>query len=171
MTGIDSSSKMLELAKRRLGDGAVLQLVDLRDPLPFADAAFDDVIASLVLHYLENWSAPLAELRRVLIRGGRLIVAVDHPMMSQMQAPAGAEYLTVRSWSFEWTIGGERAPMTFWHRPLHAMTDAFTSAGFRIAAISEPPLSPSARETFPDQVASVPMGGFVGFLFFVLEAV
>jgi hypothetical protein len=27
--------------------------------------------------------------------------------------------------------------MSFWHRPLHAMTDAFTAAGFRIAVISE----------------------------------
>jgi hypothetical protein len=28
--------------------------VDLAAPLPFADAKFDDVIASLVLHYLED---------------------------------------------------------------------------------------------------------------------
>jgi SAM-dependent methyltransferase len=39
---------------------------------------FDDVIACLVLHYLQDWTAPLAELRRVLRPGGRLIVAVDH---------------------------------------------------------------------------------------------
>lgn len=30
-------------------------MVDLRDPLPFDDGAFDDVVASLVLHYLEDW--------------------------------------------------------------------------------------------------------------------
>lgn len=171
VTGIDSSSKMLDLARRRLGDDAALQLADLRDPLPFPDAAFDDVIASLVLHYLEDWSAPLTELRRVLTSGGRLIVAVDHPFVSQMQAPPGADYLALQPWSFEWTFGGQTAPMTFWHRPLHAMTDAFTAAGFRIAVISEPPLAPSAREAFPDQVADIPSGAYRGFLFFVLEAV
>ncbi|TWF76519.1 methyltransferase family protein [Pseudonocardia hierapolitana] len=171
VTGIDSSSKMLDLARRRLGDDAALQLADLRDPLPFPDAAFDDVIASLVLHYLEDWSAPLAELRRVLTSGGRLIAAVDHPFQSQMQAPPGADYFALRPWSFEWTLGGRTVPMTFWHRPLHAMTDAFTAAGFRIAVISEPPLAPGAREAFPDHLADMPSGAFLGFLFFVLEAV
>lgn len=46
--------------------------------------------------------------------------------------------------------------MTFWRRPLHAMTDAFTAAGFRINVISEPPPSPDARELFPDLFAKSP---------------
>src|SRR5215472_2834673 len=66
VTGLDSSAGMLELARRRLGDDADLRVADLGSPLPFPDGAFDDVIASLVLHYLEDWTAPLAELRRVL---------------------------------------------------------------------------------------------------------
>ncbi len=32
--------------------------------------------------------------------------------------------------------------LTYWHRPLHAMTDAFTADGFRISVISEPPPPP-----------------------------
>ncbi len=72
VTGFDSSTKMLELARRRLGTGADLQAADLGSPLPFPDGAFDDVIVSLVLHYLEDWTAPLSELRRVLRPGGRL---------------------------------------------------------------------------------------------------
>ncbi|OLL75670.1 methyltransferase [Pseudonocardia sp. Ae168_Ps1] len=171
VTGVDSSSAMLALARRRLGDDAALQLIDLRDPLPFPDAAFDDVIASLVLHYLEDWSGPLTELRRVLVPGGRLIVAVDHPFQSQMQAPSGADYFALRPWSFTWNLGGRTAPMTFWHRPLHAMTDAFTAAGFRITVVSEPPVAHGAREAFPDQVATMPSGAFLCFLFLVLEAV
>lgn len=35
-------------------------------------------------------------------------------------------------------MGGQTALMSFWHRPLHAMTDAFTAVGFRICVISEP---------------------------------
>src|SRR5215469_3775633 len=106
VTGIDSSAKMLELARQRLGASADLHLADLGSPLPFADGAFDDVIASLVLHYLEDWTAPLAELRRVLTPGGRLIVSVEHPFSSQMQAGRGASYFATRKWSFEWTLGG-----------------------------------------------------------------
>ena len=46
--------------------------------------------------------------------------------------------------------------MSFWHRPLHAMTDAFTAAGFRISVISEPAPAPAARELFPDDIAAKP---------------
>lgn len=66
MTGIDTSTGMLEVARRRLGADAALQVADLRNRLPFADGAFDDVVASLVLHYLEDWGPALTELRRVL---------------------------------------------------------------------------------------------------------
>ena len=82
VTGIDSSAGMLALARRRLGDDVALHVVDLRDRLPFADGAFDDVVASLVLHYLEDWGPTLAELRRVLRPGGRLIASVDHPFVA-----------------------------------------------------------------------------------------
>lgn len=44
VTGIDNSTAMLQAARRRLGDGADLQLVDLRSPLPFPDGVFDDVM-------------------------------------------------------------------------------------------------------------------------------
>ena len=167
VTGIDSSTKMLELARKRLGAGADLYLADLGSPLLFPDGAFDDVIASLVLHYLEDWTAPLAELRRVLTPGGRLIVSVDHPIVFKLVNP-GADYFATRKWSFEWTLGGHTALMTFWHRPLHAMTDAFTKAGFRISVISEPPPAPGARELFPAELEAKPR--FLCFLFFVLEA-
>src|SRR5215813_3454113 len=66
VTGIDKSAAMLELARRRLGDGADLRVAELGSPLPFLDDTFDDVTASLVLHYLEDWGPALAELRRVL---------------------------------------------------------------------------------------------------------
>ena len=39
----------------------------------------------------------------------------------------------------EYTFSGQNAVLTYWHRPLHAMTAAFTEAGFQIAVISEPP--------------------------------
>ena len=170
MFGIDLSPGMLEVARRRLGDGADLQVADLRDPLPFPDNAFDDVIASLVLHYLEDWAPTLAEFRRVLTAGGRLIVSTDNPfIIHTMQRMAGnqSNYFATYNWTEEWTMGGEAVPMSFWHRPLHAMTDAFTAAGFRISAISEPQPVPAARELFPDEFRALSTSP--SFLYFVLE--
>lgn len=49
-----------------------LHTADLRSLLPFPDAAFDDVVASLVVHYLErravNWASMLLSLE--LLVGG-----------------------------------------------------------------------------------------------------
>ncbi|UUV32422.1 class I SAM-dependent methyltransferase [Amycolatopsis roodepoortensis] len=168
MTGFDSSAKMLELARRRLGDDAALQVADIGAPLPFPDGAFDDVIASLVLHYLEDWTAPLAEIRRVLKPGGRLIMAVNHPLIFKLVHP-GADYFQTAKWSDEYVFDGRKAVLTYWHRPLHAMTDAFTAAGFRTAVVSEPPPAPGAHERFPEDLAG--KTAFLSFLFFVLEAV
>lgn len=169
VTGFDSSPAMVELARRRLGADAELHVAELGQPLPFADGAFDDVVVSLVLHYLRDWTAPLAELRRVLKPGGRLILSVYHPTVYKVGYP-DANYFAVTEFSEEYTLNdGNTMVLTYWHRPLHAMTDAFTGAGFRISVISEPPFSPDTpRELLPPHLAD--RTAFLCFLFFVLEA-
>lgn len=170
VTGFDSSAKMVELALRRLGADAPVQVADIRFPLPYDDGEFDDVVVSLVLHYFEDWTAPLAELRRVLRPGGRLIVSVNHPFVFKW-FNRDADYFATVKHSEEYTFAGQKAVLTYWHRPLHAMTDAFTAAGFRTAIVSEPPPAPGARELFPDALSASKSGAFLSFLFFVLEAV
>ncbi|MFI9597447.1 class I SAM-dependent methyltransferase [Nonomuraea sp. NPDC052265] len=175
VTGIDASAGMLEPARRRLGADADLRVADLADPLPFPDDAFDDVIASLVLHYLEDWGPTLAELRRVLRPGGRLLASVEHPLaitITQHTAGERPSYFGVRERIEEWTMGGQTARLGFWDRPLHAMTEAFTAAGFRISVISEPPFVPEARELFPEELREIEptRTRFLAFLFFVLQA-
>jgi len=169
VTGVDASPAMVELARQRLGGDADLRVADLGGPLPFADAEFDDVVASLVLHYLEDWGGPLSELRRVLRPGGRLMVSVNHPCAYAIVYPE-ADYFAVTEYSEDYTFDGDVTWLTFWHRPLHAMTDAFAAAGFSITTVSEPPPAPDT----PPEV--LPPGleegrSFMCFLFFVLEAV
>ncbi|MDP4505929.1 class I SAM-dependent methyltransferase [Nonomuraea turcica] len=167
VTGIDSSAGMLALARRRLGDDAALHVVDVRDPLPFADGAFDDVVASLVLHYLEDWGPTLAEMRRVLRPGGRLIASVNHPFVEHLAQNPRPSYFATTSYTDAWTFNGQSYPMTFWTRPLQAMTAAFTTAGFRLAVISEPQVDPAARELFPDDFQD--FADKLAFLCFVVE--
>jgi SAM-dependent methyltransferase len=168
VTGLDASAAMVDLARQRLGEDADLHVADLGAPLPFADAEFDDVVASLVLHYLEDWAGPLAEVRRVLKPGGRLIVSVIHPSVYAIVYPE-ADYFALTRYSEDYTFDGQSAVLTYWHRPLHAVTNAFTAAGFRIATVSEPP---PAADTPPDLLPPDLEEGrsFLCFLFFVLEA-
>ena len=169
ITGFDSSPAMVALAQRRLGTDTTVLVADLSEPLPFRTGEFDDVVASLVLHYLEDWSGPLAELHRVLKPGGRLIVSVNHPVIRPVVYP-DEDYFVTSPYTEDYTFDGQTVYLTFWHRPLHAMTDAFTRAGFKISVISEPPFSPETpRELLPPDLGD--RTAFLCFLFFVLEAV
>ena len=49
-----------------------------RDPLPYADAAFDIVTCSEVIEHLENFRALLREAHRVLRPGGTLVLTTPN---------------------------------------------------------------------------------------------
>ncbi|WP_411711534.1 class I SAM-dependent methyltransferase [Lentzea atacamensis] len=170
VSGFDLSRGMLDLARRRVPD-ADLRVADLAAPLPYADAAFDDVVVSLVLHYLEDWGPSLAELRRVLRPGGRLLISVDHPFAMHMIHRAEGRrtnYFETYNYTETWDHTGEPVQMSFWNRPLHAMTNAFTAAGFTVAGIAEPFPVPEAQAKFPEHYAALTTSP--SFLFFVLTA-
>lgn len=169
VTGFDASPAMIRLARTRLGDEADLQVADLTQPLPYEDEAFDDALAVLVLHYLEDWSRPLAELRRVLKPGGRLVVVVNHPVIPPVMYPE-VDYFATVPHKEEYDFDGVSATLTIWYRSLSAMSESFTAAGLRILAISEPPVSPDTPPELLPSSTSDPTR-FLGFIFFVLEAI
>lgn len=173
VAGFDASPAMIQLARERLGDEADLKVADLTLPLPYADEVFDDALAVLVLHYLEDWTGPLAELRRVVKPGGRLVVVVNHPAIPPVMYPEIDYFATVPN-AEEYEFDGVSATLTIWYRSLSAMSESFTAAGFRITAISEPPVSPetprdllSASDSDPTRLIT----RFIGFIFFTLEAI
>ncbi|MFF9564361.1 class I SAM-dependent methyltransferase [Leifsonia sp. NPDC014704] len=169
MSGFDGSPAMIELARRRLGDQVPLHVADLASSLPFADDAFDDVMASLVLHYLEDWTGPLGELRRLIKPGGRLIVSVPHPLVRVFTNP-DEDYFATRRYTEEYDLAGKEVVLEHWHRPLHAMTDAFTGSGFEVAVISEPaPSSDTPSDLLPPRIRNGLTTSFLAFIFFVLR--
>ncbi|GAB3665162.1 class I SAM-dependent methyltransferase [Nocardioides korecus] len=167
VTGFDVSAGMVDLARARLGDDVDLQVLDLAGPLPYADAQFDLVTASLVLHYLPDWAAALTELRRVLRPGGRVLVSVNHPTIFPLVYPE-KDYFAVTEYAEDFVFDGETVWLTFWHRPLHLMVSAFVDAGFNVRGVGEPPPSPDTPPALLP--ATKPTGRFICFLFFDLEA-
>ena len=76
LTGVELSPKMLAIACRRareLGVKAKLRVGDAQN-LDFPDASFDAVVATLALCTIPDDRRAVAEARRVLRPGGRLIL-------------------------------------------------------------------------------------------------
>ncbi|SED13687.1 Methyltransferase domain-containing protein [Nocardioides exalbidus] len=167
VSGFDLSAAMIEIARRNLPD-ADLRVHDLAEPLPWDDDTFDIVVASLVLHYLPNWSDPLSEFNRVLGPRGRLLISVNHPGAFPIVHP-DLEYFGVTKYTEDYEFAGRSVDLTFFHRPLSTMATSFAEGGFRIVGIHEPPADPDTPvEVLPRGVE--PGGQFLGFLFFDLEA-
>jgi glycosyltransferase involved in cell wall biosynthesis/SAM-dependent methyltransferase len=78
VVGLDYNPEALALARSRAADPrAEYHQWDLNQtPLPLADGRFDVVVCLEVLEHVREQRALLAELRRVLKPGGRLIVSV-----------------------------------------------------------------------------------------------
>jgi ubiquinone/menaquinone biosynthesis C-methylase UbiE len=81
LTAGDISRAMLAEAERAFGERGIrwAPLEAASPALPFADAAFDAVVASSVLEYVPAIDATLAELARVVRAGGFVLATVPNP--------------------------------------------------------------------------------------------
>ena len=69
ITGVDADPRMVKAAKSR-GIGAHHAMAER---LPLDDASFDAVFSNAALHWVRDQDAMMAEVRRVLRRGGRFV--------------------------------------------------------------------------------------------------
>lgn len=79
VVGLDFSAGMLEQAHGRLGSSGTGLVRGDATRLPFADAAFDAAVSTEAFHWFPDQDAALAEIRRVLRPGGRLLLALVSP--------------------------------------------------------------------------------------------
>jgi ubiquinone/menaquinone biosynthesis C-methylase UbiE len=166
VTAMDVSPEMVRLAADRLGARARVLVADLMDPLEFAaDASVDLVVASLVLHYVADWTEPLAEFHRILKPGGAVVFSTHHPAMD-WQLHSRDDYFRTVQVTETWHKDGQPYEVTFWRRPLTAITAAISSAGFLIDRLVEPAPLPSLQQHDPrayDKIRTGPR-----FIFFRL---
>ena len=123
---VDESSAMLAAARKRLGDSDTVDVRSGRlEDLPIDDASVDAAILSLVLHFVVDPSAVIAEASRVLRTGGLLLVVDMLPHERE-------EYRT--SMGHLW-LGFAESQITRW----------FEDAGFTTPRVVPLPPDPQAK--------------------------
>jgi SAM-dependent methyltransferase len=162
VVGIDLNPRLIERARERLADRAEFRVADIAQPLPFEDASFDVVAASLVLHYLASWGPPLREFARILRPGGRFVMSTHHPTHDLEIAPPGASYFDTVLMTDTWQVGGRAYDVRFYHRPISAIVDALADAGFLVERIPEPiPDQARFSPDLYDRIVKVPWFLFI----------
>ncbi len=136
--GLDREPRLVELARQRLGGSARAEVADLERPLDVVPTGgINVVVASLVLHYIENWAPLLAELRRCLVPGGVLVFSVHHPITGWLLSDR-ADYHRTELVSEDWDWGGQCVTATFYRRSLSSIFGSLRKAGFEIDVVDEP---------------------------------
>jgi SAM-dependent methyltransferase len=151
VVGLDASPAMASAAAAHPTVGGPVVIGDAA-ALPFPDAVADCVVAFMSLQDVDAMEAAVTEAARVLSPGGRLIMAITHPLNTAGNFMADHDgdsppFVIHGSW-FEREARADTCErngltMTFHseHRPLHDYTDALADAGFvieRLREVNEP---------------------------------
>lgn len=145
LIGVDAEPRMIELARQRHGTAATFAVADLAAPplTMVADNSIDVVVASLVLHYIADWSPLLSDLGRCLVTGGQLVFSLHHPITGWLLSDR-SDYHRIERVSETWNWYGQEVIARSYRRPISAIFTALRAAGFAIDAVEEPRIEPPA---------------------------
>jgi SAM-dependent methyltransferase len=144
VTGVDGSETMVEAALAADPDGEYL--VADAGALPFANGHADLVVAFMSLMDVDEMPTALREVARVLEPGGRLALAVVHPLNSahvlDREHPEDnlvlvPDYFERRRYRIAADRDGLRATFESRHWTLQDYFEALLGAGFSVEALRE----------------------------------
>ncbi|MGH2728894.1 MAG: tyrosine-type recombinase/integrase, partial [Actinomycetota bacterium] len=143
VVAIDAAPTLAALAQEAGG-----QLVAVGDAnrLPLASHSVDLAVAFMSLQDIEDLEGAVAEVARVLIHGGRLCIAIAHPIRSaghfvskrSDSAFTLTSYFDSRPWPWRSQHSGMELELPAVHRSLETYAEALEREGFGIEAVREP---------------------------------
>jgi ubiquinone/menaquinone biosynthesis C-methylase UbiE len=153
VTGVDSSPRLLQMARQRSPRGIRYLQADARALNGLADASFDAIACALAIQNIDPLEPVLSGCARLLRPGGRLVLVMNHPTFRiPRQSRWGWDearrlmYRAVDRYLSPLRIPIDtrpfKAPGQFtwtYHRPLQDYVKALTSAGLLVDALEEWP--------------------------------
>lgn len=122
LAGVDLTKGMLKIARNRLSKEVELKEGEA-EALPFEDTTFDLVISSSMFHYIRRPEVALAEAKRVLKVGGKLVIT-----------DWCADYFSVQLLSLFLEIFNAAHFKTYRMREIHSL---LVEAGFKEVSIEK----------------------------------
>lgn len=156
--GIDLSQKMIGEARERNALPQIEYRCMAVEDYDFPAEAFDVVISSLALHYLESFGDICGQVYRTLAPGGRFVFSVEHPVFT---AYGNEEwYRGPDGENLHWPVDryfdeGRRvanflgADVVKYHRTLTTYLNDLFLAGFAVTGAVEPQPAPELLDTVP----------------------
>ena len=100
------------------------------------------MVASLALHYVRDWGRGAGgEFRRVLTPAGAVVFSTHHPTMDWPEH-SPEDYFAIRQITETWETESGEFDVTFWRRPLTAMTRGHRGGRIRDRAAHRSPKTP-----------------------------
>jgi SAM-dependent methyltransferase len=144
VVGFDLSLPLLKAAETASEHGEKFVNGDaLR--LPFASGTFDAAVSNFLIIELPDPAIAIAEVARVLKKGGRFLFEIVHPFCftdnaGQSGGQRVTDYFTSQYFEEKFVVDGRISPLKSirYHHPLSLYTQALTQHGFHITALEEP---------------------------------
>ena len=137
VTAIDASSEMVEIVKQKFQGQVKAYAADLGHGLPEEqDNTYDLVICPLTIHYLDDLSCFLQDVKRALKNDGAFYFSTHHPMVDFESSPSG-NYFTRELVTEEWDTIGKPVEVQFYRRSLSEFFTAIARAGLYVSSLSE----------------------------------
>ncbi|MGH2850826.1 MAG: class I SAM-dependent DNA methyltransferase [Solirubrobacteraceae bacterium] len=134
LAGVDSSPTLVALAREAGGYEEIV--CASATALPWPPAIFDLAVAFMSLQDIDDPVAAIGELGRVIVPGGRLCIAIVHPLNRPPEHLDG--YFDEHRVSLAVERNGIAMTFEGFDRPLETYTSALGDAGFVIEARREP---------------------------------
>ena len=161
VTGLDINPGMLQLARSLPSELPISWQEGSALQMPFPDESFDVVLCQQGVQFFPGRAAGLREMRRVLARGGRVVLAVWGPIEQSPGFAALAAALG-RHVSAD-AAAAARSPFSLWS--IDELGDLLEGAGWRNAEIQSRERMlhfPSPAEFVPQYVWGSPIAAVIG---------
>jgi len=159
VVGVDLSEKMIERAREQTNDAAIEYRRLAIEDIDFAAGAFDVVLSSLALHYVERFDLVCWKVHHYLKPGGAFVFSVEHPIFTALAAQDW--YYGEHGERLHWPVDHYQEEssrqarfldqdVVKYHRTIATYVNTLIDTGFTMTKLSEPQPTQELLDTHPE---------------------